>query len=129
MASPWTPQEVEDYLSQNRVQDLLSEAVNDAVQHKATEPVAHIADFLAKLATADPLAVTEAPTAPIVGQQPGTSGLRNQIDSGPPFTRSISDTPARRSPANCCRAIARDSWPKNIYKYQSARQPARVPIH
>ncbi|KAJ1625330.1 hypothetical protein T492DRAFT_597787 [Pavlovales sp. CCMP2436] len=76
--SPWTPQEVEEYLGRFRVQDLLSEAVNDAVQHKASEPVAHIADFLAKLATADPLAITETPTAPIVGQQPGTSGLRKK---------------------------------------------------
>jgi len=75
---PWTPQEVEDYLSRFRVQELLSEAVNDAVTAKATDPVSHIADFLAKVGSADPLAPEDVPTTPIDGQKPGTSGLRKK---------------------------------------------------
>mmetsp|Transcript_18603 Transcript_18603/g.54511 ORF Transcript_18603/g.54511 Transcript_18603/m.54511 type:complete len:645 (-) Transcript_18603:3269-5203(-) len=75
---PWTPQEVEDYLQRFKVQDILSEAVNDAVQAKATDPVSHIADFLARTAGADPMAAEEVPTKPIDGQKPGTSGLRKK---------------------------------------------------
>ncbi|KAG8457413.1 hypothetical protein KFE25_011268 [Diacronema lutheri] len=75
---PWTPQEVEEYLARFKVQDVLSEAVNDAVQHKASDPVSHIADYLGKAASADPLAVESVPTAPIAGQKPGTSGLRKK---------------------------------------------------
>lgn len=70
--------QVEEYLSRYRVQDVLSEAVNDAVQHKAADPLSHIADYLGKMAAADPLAVEVMPTAPIAGQKPGTSGLRKK---------------------------------------------------
>ena len=38
--------EVADYLAQWGVEEAVQQAVNSAIQHKAADPVAHIANFL-----------------------------------------------------------------------------------